>query len=269
MASLTHAANPKFHPPGGKPKPASKPKATKAPKVPGKAPSAGGAKVQTDIAQPMPPPVTPDPRDGNYLAQMAKLQFQRTTGKAAINQEQTYADADLSEALRRKAINNTDNIANARNSANKQGLTYSGALGKNLGDIGSQYTNDVADTNSAYERASAGRSGQLAAIDTGGAIDDTAAYEDAVGRQRQEDIDNPPPVPVPVGGKLATDISGVGGNNAILAKLHNLNQQAKQSKNDPNALKNIATMYSAIGGSGAPAMASALRKYAVTAKRQK
>lgn len=92
-----------------------------------------------------------DPRDAQYFNDVAKLDQYYSTQKSSLT-------ASGEELVRNLNKNNTllaeqqpkDELASKQN-ANKSGLFYSGALGKNLGDIAQSYARRRSDLQTDYE----------------------------------------------------------------------------------------------------------------------
>jgi hypothetical protein len=141
-------------------------------------------------------PSSPDPRDASYWAQRSKLLSQEQTDLAKAQQQQSYEDTDFAEALRRRAVQHDKDTQQIREGANREGLLFSGQLGKRQGDYEVGYQQQNADTQQAYERAKAERAPTIealrSALQSGVPLEEAAIYAEAVDRQLQRDSNNPP-----------------------------------------------------------------------------
>lgn len=121
------------------------------PKTPApKAPAAPTAS-QTPTAAPQQPAAPRDPRDAEYYRQMAKLEYTRDESIKDINLDEGYDSANLHKAIRLLQEQRPQDQTNAKESANKAGLFYSGQLGKQLGDIEVDYTRRQQDLQGDYD----------------------------------------------------------------------------------------------------------------------
>jgi hypothetical protein len=133
-----------------------------------------------------------DPRDAAYYNAIAKLQFQANQGLANLDQQDAYATTDLQNALGRLHAQQPIAQQNTENTANAQGLFYSGQLGSRLGALNTQYAQQEGDINQNAQRAQAARAAARNAIQQGLPIDTAAALAAAVDRQGARDAANPP-----------------------------------------------------------------------------
>lgn len=139
---------------------------------------------------------SPDPRDATYWAQRAKLLSQDTQNLAGAEQQQSYEDTDFHEALRRRALQGQKDIQGIREGANREGLAFSGQLGKRQGDYEVGAAQQEGDARQVYERAKAERAPVITALRealrSGLPVDEAALYAEAVDRQTDRDAANPP-----------------------------------------------------------------------------
>lgn len=175
---------------GGIRRPVRPPAGIRAPR----APSAPGAPKPGAAAAPA-APVAPDPRDSTYWQNLAKLQFTRNQQQAQLTQEQAYADTDFAEAVRRRLGQKVEDVQNIRQGANREGLFYSGQLGKRQGDYEVDFQRREADAQTAYTRANAAREAARQALAEGYSLDEAAAMAEAVDRQSARDLASPPDPP--------------------------------------------------------------------------
>jgi hypothetical protein len=131
------------------------------------------------------PPV--DVRDSGYYGWLA----QRT---GEVNQQQIAWDAQeagdtqaRTEALRRLAQQRPENLLAADRSANRAGLFYSGALGKQRGDIEADYVRTVSDTNATYQGAHDAREAARQALLSGFSVEQAAQMAAAADRMAERD----------------------------------------------------------------------------------
>lgn len=136
------------------------------------------------------PPV--DPRDAAYYNAVAKLQFQANQQLAGLDQQDAYATADLRNALDRLHAQQPIAQQNTENTANAQGLFYSGQLGSRLGQLNAQYAQQEGDMDQNAQRAQAARAAARNAIQQGLPLSTAAALAAAVDRQSARDAANPP-----------------------------------------------------------------------------
>ena len=139
----------------------------------------------------------PDPRDANYWAQLAKLTFQRDQQTAQLNQQQAYADTDFAEALRRRLEQSGKERTGITQGANREGLIESGQLGSRLGDQRVAHDRAVGDARTSHERETAARTAARDALAAGFTLEEAALHAEAVDRQWERDLANPPPAPEP------------------------------------------------------------------------
>lgn len=134
-----------------------------------------------------------DPRDAQYFNDVAKLNQYYSTQKTSLT-------ASGEELVRNLAKNNNllaeqqpkDELASKQN-ANKAGLFYSGALGKNLGDIAQSYARRRSDLQSEFESNKGTLSRNLTDLETNygpnGLLRNDALLG-GVGRASESDFNN-------------------------------------------------------------------------------
>jgi len=129
----------------------------------------------------------PDPRDAQYFNDIAKLnQFhnQRAVDiQTALNEGQqslTKSNTLLAEQQPK------DTLA-AKENANKAGLLYAGALGKNIGDIETSYARRRSDLQGAYEKNRAGLLRQYSENDVNFGLNQNDILLNSIGRQSERD----------------------------------------------------------------------------------
>lgn len=106
------------------------------------------------------PKPTPDARDSQYTSAIASNLFRRNQGLANLTQADSYARTDADTAVGRLALQQTQANQNATEGSNKQGLFYSGILGKRLGDIETGYKGQRDDVATRLARTLAGNEAQ-------------------------------------------------------------------------------------------------------------
>lgn len=160
-----------------------------------KAPKMAAPKTTSSTGATSQKPAAPDPRDATYWTQLAQLKFQRDQEAARLTQEQSYADADFAEALRRRVGQFGEQKTEIKQVANQQGLFESGQLGKRLGAAQTAYDRANFDAQTAHDRESAARAAAREALAAGYTLDEAAAMAEAADRQLQRDLANPPAAP--------------------------------------------------------------------------
>jgi hypothetical protein len=137
-----------------------------------------------------PPQMPPVPvADSDYYSWLAQRQGE-------VNQQQIQYDAEdkndlaaRNEALRRMAQQRPEDLTQANRNYNRQGLFYSGALGKARGDIEADYVRQEGDTTAAYQRAHDAREAARQALLSGFSLEQAAQMAAAADRQAQRDAD--------------------------------------------------------------------------------
>jgi hypothetical protein len=109
----------------------------------------------------------------------------------ALNQQSGYARTDLGETMRQLGLRQPVLKQNATNTANSQGLLYSGALGSQIGDLETDYLRERSQAQQGYDREEAGRQSQISGIQGGLNFDRLAAEMTAIERQTQRAADAP------------------------------------------------------------------------------
>lgn len=84
-----------------------------------------------------PPNPGGEPRDGTYASTIAQNIFTRTQGRAGLERSDKRIGEDRTSALAQVARNYALQRQNINEGSNKEGLFYSGVLGKRLGDASS------------------------------------------------------------------------------------------------------------------------------------
>lgn len=118
---------------------------------------AGAASPNGDIS-------TADPRDSTYGAGLAALLGQIQTQRAAVEAAGATDQQSYNENMPRIAANRATSIQNTTAGANREGLFYSGILGKRQGEVNGQYDDQVNAETSALTARKAAREAQLQQI---------------------------------------------------------------------------------------------------------
>lgn len=133
------------------------PSAPSAPKVgtvtPGTSGITGAAKPLPQAATQAPKPVIPapgnpspvDPRDAEYYNLLAQNEFTRNQGISSITRQKGESQSAFDTLLQRLSTQETDTNQTTKQNANKEGLFYSGILGKRLQDVATGYENQRTD----------------------------------------------------------------------------------------------------------------------------
>jgi hypothetical protein len=127
-------------------------------------------------------------KDSSYWAEIARQKWQREGKMGEITQQNTYAQADYKEALRRALEPRETDIESAKEQANEAGLLYSGQLGKRQGDIRTHYARVEGDMTQAEQRRQAAFEAAKRAIEEGATYEEAAAEAAAVDRQAGRDL---------------------------------------------------------------------------------
>lgn len=178
------------HPPGAAPAPAPPaPPAAAADSAPAAGPAVAAG-----------PP--PDPRDAQYGAGAARLLYDNRQQRDELGLQGTQDQQDFDTMLKRMAESRTQDLLGQDHQANRDGLFYSGQLGKRRGAVEQDYGNRQFDNQTAFDRRVAARAkalqdiGQVSADEasplgfsgTGRAgLDLTDLYNGAVQRRLQRD----------------------------------------------------------------------------------
>jgi hypothetical protein len=169
--------------------------------VPPPAPAPGAPQGGAD-----PAPAAPFTGDASYWADQALRNFQRKQQVDQLTQQSAYDKTDFQEALRRRVAQHPKDIQSTQEGANRQGLFYSGQMGKRLGDLETQYTRENSDAQQAYDRREAARSAARTAIEQGAPLEEAAALAAAADRATTSAssaadagmlVPNQPPAPAP------------------------------------------------------------------------
>ena len=154
-------------------------------------------------AQPAPAPsASPDPLDAQYYNDVAQNQFRANQQIAQLNAMSANERAALGENLRLLGEQQPILRQNSTNRANANGLLYSGALGRQIGDLQTQYVRQQARLNDTFGQHEASRQAQIQGINGQLGFDDLAERLTAIERASQAaqsaPLDpGPPTVPAP------------------------------------------------------------------------
>lgn len=154
--------------------------------APAPSPQQSGQNVGAPAPQ-MPPVPVADSEYYGWLAQRQGEVNQQQIGMDAQEQEDVAA---RNEALRRMAQQRPEDLLGANRNFNRQGLFYSGALGKARGDIEADYVRQESDTRSGYQRAHDAREAARQALLSGFSLEQAAQMAAAADRQAQRDADS-------------------------------------------------------------------------------
>lgn len=120
------------------------------------APNVGGA-----MFGPSKPKAAPSPWDSTFFGEMAKNLLGSTNAAGDGVRDQARDDADFAVAQERAKRALAAQLLGADYGANKQGLLYSGHLGKARGDIEQSSADSAADVSTTYGRTKADRTTEL------------------------------------------------------------------------------------------------------------
>lgn len=175
------------------------------------APAAAAVPGPAAIASPgaEPPSVdAPFGGDAQYFAERAQREFQASQQRDELDRQGAYDRTDFAEALRRMALKQPEDEQATREAANRQGLLFSGVLGKDLGTVRTGYERQRSDAQLDFDRREAARSAARAALEQGIPIENAVALAGAADRQLARDqeaatanalVPNPEPAPTAEG----------------------------------------------------------------------
>jgi hypothetical protein len=163
-----------------------------------------------------------DPRDAQYFNDVAKLDQYYQTNKANLGASAQELARNLTKNQAELAEQQPKDELSAKQNANKAGLFYSGALGKNLGDISENYAKRRSELQTGYESQSGSIARQLQDLETnygGNGLMRNDALLGGVGRATAADQANalsyvqnqPPPSAIPYTTQQGTSKAGVPG----------------------------------------------------------
>lgn len=121
-------------------------------------------------------------QDSGYTTALANLLAQKGQGDNAIVAAGRRAAEDKAKNLALLTESTGKSKTAATQSANKSGLFYSGALGKNLGDIDTDSNRRAGDVNTAFTRGEEDRAAQEAGLTTQYNAAQQAAAQQAIDR---------------------------------------------------------------------------------------
>lgn len=125
--------------------------------------------------------------DAQYLAGAAQRQFERNTHINELTAEGDAQRSMMQESVRRLMEVVPEQRQGIKEGANRQGLFYSGQLGKSLGDLETQVARQRGDIQREYDTGSRAREAARTAILRGAPLEEAAAKAEAVQRQIERD----------------------------------------------------------------------------------
>lgn len=158
-------------------------------------------------------PAAPSPLDGTYFNTLAQNQFQANQTIAGLNAQSGNDRTALQESLRQMAVREPQIEQQATNVANSKGLLYSGALGNQIGNDQTAYTQNQAQANTRFSQAEAGRQSQIAGIQQGLPFGELTARLASIQRAATAAANSPlaaPPAEVPRAQGHSTAYTGPG-----------------------------------------------------------
>jgi hypothetical protein len=153
-------------------------------------------------AAPAPPAAAPDPRDSTFNTSVAGLLFNNRNQRQDLETQNGQQAEDFNTMLARMADNRAQDLLAQNYAANKQGLFYSGQLGKRRDTVEKGYDQQKQDAQTAYDRGVQARAEALNRLGTITEDPNTAIglsgtgeaglsladfLNQAVGRQAQQD----------------------------------------------------------------------------------
>jgi hypothetical protein len=163
----------------------------------------------TPAASPPGQPQAPNPAnqfapDAQYLAEAAQRQFDRIQAMNALTSQAGSDQNDTTEAIRRLLSGAPEQRQTIKQNANKQGLFYSGQLGKQLNSYEADLTQRQGDIQLDFDARERARAAARAALEQGAPLEEAAGLAEAAARQVQRDTDAaaanalaPPPAAAP------------------------------------------------------------------------
>jgi hypothetical protein len=174
--------------------------------APGVAAPGGGAP-----AAPAAPPAVPSPLDSQYGSDVAGILFGNKNQRDDLSRQRSQGTEDFNTMLSRMADARAKDLQAQNYQANREGLFYSGQLGKRRDETSKGYDQQQQDAQTSYDRqqtalqqaldrlgtVSVDASSPLGYSGTGQAgLDLTNAYSGAIGRRSVLDQSYTPPAPV-------------------------------------------------------------------------
>jgi hypothetical protein len=147
-----------------------------------KPPAAGQAPSQTPPGQPQAGPAGFTP-DAEYLAAAAQRAFERKAALDALGSQGTTDKGDTQEAIRRLLAGAPEQRQGIKQGANREGLLYSGQLGKRQDAFEADLTQKQGDINLDFQRRENARIAARQAIESGMPLEEAAALAEAATRQ--------------------------------------------------------------------------------------
>jgi hypothetical protein len=151
-----------------------------------KPPAAGQAPSQTPPGQPQAGPAGFTP-DAEYLAAAAQRAFERKAALDALGSQGTTDKGDTQEAIRRLLAGAPEQRQGIKQGANREGLLYSGQLGKRQDAFEADLTQKQGDINLDFQRRENARIAARQAIESGMPLEEAAAMAEAATRQVDRD----------------------------------------------------------------------------------
>jgi hypothetical protein len=127
--------------------------------------------------------------DAQYLAEAAQRQFDRIQAMNALTSQAGSDKNDTSEAIRRLLSGAPEQRQGIKQNANRQGLFYSGQLGKQLTSYETDLTQRQGDIQHDFDARERARAVARDALEQGAPLQEAAALAEAASRQVQRDSD--------------------------------------------------------------------------------
>ena len=151
------------------------------------APQAGQAPSQTPPGQPQAPGAGGFTPDAEYLAAAAQRAFERKTALENLTSQGDTDKTDTQEAIRRLLAAAPEQRPGIRQGANREGLFYSGQLGKRSDAFEADLTQRQGDINLDFQRRENARIAARQAIESGMPLEEAAALAESATRQVERD----------------------------------------------------------------------------------
>jgi hypothetical protein len=136
---------------------------------------------------PKPAAASPYAPDAEYFTTVAQQRFKRNQQLNQLTEQGAYDRTDFQEGLRRLHEQQPKDLQTVRENAARQGLFYSGQLGKQEGDVNTDYARRQSDSQLSFDRREAARAAARRALLAGASIEQAAALAASIDRRLDRD----------------------------------------------------------------------------------
>lgn len=134
----------------------------------------------------------PDVRDARYWEQVARIGATTRDALLSVDRREQLGKQDFDEGIRRLMEDRGKAIGQTRKTSNKEGLFYSGQLGKREGEVRTDYGRQETDARGQLARQLAGFEEERTQARQGEQEQSASALYEAQERQYERDLANPP-----------------------------------------------------------------------------